>query len=140
MTPQQIQAVQTSFGKLEPVINQAAMLFYDRLFQLDPSLWDMFHSTRTEQARKLAHVLTVVVKSLNRPEQILGTVQELGRRHVGYGVRDEHYDNVGEALLWTLEVGLGEAFTPEVSDAWAAAYTMLATVMQEAAHAETVMA
>ena len=140
MTPQQIEAVQTSFGKLEPVINQATMLFYDRLFQLDPSLWDMFRNTRTEQARKLAHVLTVVVKSLNQPEQILGTVQELGRRHVGYGVRDEHYDIVGEALLWTLEVGLGEAFTPQVKDGWAAAYTMLATVMQEAAHTETVMA
>jgi hemoglobin-like flavoprotein len=133
MNPQQIQAVQQSFRLLEPVAEPAMLKFYDRLFEVDPELRHLFRASRDEQAKKLAQTLTVVVKSLDRPEQILGAVKDLGRRHGGYGVKDSHYETVGAALLWTLEQGLGEAFTPEVRDGWATAYALLASVMQDAA-------
>ena len=139
MTPHQIGLVQSSFSLVVPILESATMMFYDRLFQLDPSLRPMFRTPQPEQARKLAHVLTVVVKSLNRPEQILPSVEELGRRHSNYGVRPEHYATVGAALLWTLQSGLGEAFTAEVRDAWSSAYLLLSSTMQKAtAEAETV--
>lgn len=133
MTPQQIELVQSSFRLVVPILEPATMMFYDRLFQLDPSLRPMFRTPQAEQARKLAHVLTVVVKSLGRPEQILPVVEELGRRHSKYGVRPEHYATVGAALLWTLQSGLGEAFTVEVRDAWSSAYLFLSSTMQKAA-------
>lgn len=138
MTQNQVLLVQSSFQLIAQNLEAAAMLFYDRLFQLDPSLRQMFRNTREEQARKLAHVLKVVVNGLSRPEQILPTVEELGRRHVGYGVRPQHYATVGAALLWTLQAGLAENFTPEVREAWASAYLLLASTMQKAAaEAET---
>ncbi len=117
MTNHQIQLVQGSFELVTPVLESATSSFYDRLFQLDPSLRSMFTTPKEEQARKLAHVLTVVVKGLSKLEQILPAVEQLGRRHSSYGVRPEHYATVGAALLWTLQSGLGEAFTPEVRDA-----------------------
>jgi hemoglobin-like flavoprotein len=138
MTSRQIELVQESFQLVTPILNKATVLFYERLFQLDESLRSMFRSPREEQARKLAHVLTVVVKGLSRPEQILPAVEELGRRHSGYGVQPEHYDTVGTALLWTLQTGLGDAFTSEVREAWGSAYHFLSSAMQEAsANVET---
>ena len=139
MTDRQVALVQSSFNLVTPVIETAAIMFYDRLFEVDPSLRRLFRSPQAEQSRKLAHVLTVVVKGLSRPEQILPAVEELGRRHSGYGVRPEHYATVGAALLWTLQRGLREAFSDEVREAWAAAYSLLSSTMQRAAaDAETV--
>jgi hemoglobin-like flavoprotein len=86
----------------------------------------------TEQRRKLMQMLTAAVKGLDRLDQLVPVVEELGRRHVGYGVADEHYDTVGAALLWTFEKGLGNAFTPEVKDAWIAVYGLLAGTMKNA--------
>jgi hemoglobin-like flavoprotein len=138
MTPYQIELVQSSFNLIRAEIESAAMIFYNRLFQLDPSLRAMFRQPQQEQARKLAHVLTVVVSSLSRPEKIIPVVQELGRRHLTYGVQPQQYAIVGEALLWTLRAGLGEAFTSEVREAWTTAYLFLASTMQRAAaEAET---
>ena len=133
MTSRQIELVQDSFKLVTPIIESATAMFYDRLFKLDPSLRRMFRNSLEEQSRKLAHVLTIVVKGLSRPEQILGAVQELGRRHVGYGVQPEHYETVGAALLWTLEAGLDDAFTADVREAWTSAYLFLSTTMQQAA-------
>ena len=139
MTPRQIELLQNSFDLVMPMLEPATMMFYERLFQLDPSLRRMFHGPQAEQARKLAHVLTVVVKGLSRPQQILAAVEELGRRHATYGVQPRHYATVGAALLWTLQVGLGDAFTPEVREAWSSAYQFLSSAMQQAAaNAETV--
>ena len=139
MTPRQIELVQSSFDLVTPMLEAATTMFYERLFQLDPSLRRMFHGPQAEQARKLAHVLTVVVKGLSRPQQILGAVEELGRRHATYGVEPRHYATVGSALLWTLQTGLGDAFTHEVREAWSGAYLFLASAMQHAAtNAETV--
>ena len=132
-TSQQVGLVQRSFELIEPIIDDAAVLFYGRLFEIDPSLQRMFQKPRRGQARLLAQTLTVVVKGIGRPAQLRGAVEALGRRHAGYGVRDEHYAVVGEALLWTLEAGLKDKFTPEVRDAWVAAYSWLAFTMQRAA-------
>ena len=125
--------VQESFAAVVPIADDAAVLFYRRLFELDPSLQRMFRGDMTEQRRKLMQMLTAAVKGLDRLDQLVPVVEELGRRHVGYGVADAHYDTVGAALLWTLEKGLGDAFTPDVKDAWVAVYGLLAGTMKTAA-------
>ena len=137
MTPNDVALIRTSWASVEPIADTAAGLFYDRLFELDPAIERLFRRTDMAAQRKnLMQTLTVVVKSLDKLDQIVPAVQALGRRHAGYGVREAHYATVGEALLWTLEKGLGKAFTPEVRAAWAEAYGTLATVMIEAARAD----
>jgi hemoglobin-like flavoprotein len=125
--------VQQSFALVLPIADDAAALFYRRLFELDPSLERMFRGDMSEQRKKLMQMLTAAVKGLDRLEQLVPVVEDLGRRHAGYGVADAHYDTVGAALLWTLEKGLGQAFTPEVQDAWVAVYGLLAGTMKNAA-------
>ena len=129
-----VQLVQQTWEQVVPIADDAAQLFYNRLFELDPSLRPMFaHSDMAEQRKKLMQMITVAVRGLGRLDELLPAVQALGKRHVGYGVRDDHYDTVGAALLWTLEQGLGEAFTKEAHDSWAATYSTLAGVMKGAA-------
>ena len=91
MTATQIALVQRSFEQVRPILEPAALLFYERLFELDPSLRALFRNSREAQAQMLAQALSVVVKGLERPAQIRGAVEALGRRHAGYGVRREHY-------------------------------------------------
>jgi len=137
MTPTDIDRIRASWAAVEPIADAAAGLFYGRLFELDPAIERLFRRTDMPAQRKvLMQTLTVVVKSLDKLDQIVPAVQALGRRHAGYGVREEHYATVGAALLWTLERGLGDAFTPDVRDAWADAYGILASVMIEAARPE----
>ena len=133
MHPVQIELVQSSFARIEPIADTAAALFYTRLFELDPSLRPMFKGNLVEQGEKLMTTLRLVVRSLTRLDALIPGVQALGRRHAGYGVSDEHYDTVADALLWTLQQGLGEYFTPDVAAAWGAAYGILADVMKAAA-------
>jgi hemoglobin-like flavoprotein len=133
MSPQQISLVQASWQQVVPIADTAAGLFYSRLFELDPDLKHLFTSDITEQGRKLMAMISTVVAKLDSLGDILPAVQDLGRRHVAYGVDDHHYDTVGAALLWTLEKGLGAAFTPDVKEAWTAAYVTLAGAMKEAA-------
>ena len=130
MTPDQKLLVQESFRRVAPIADTAAELFYARLFELDPSLRSLFRADIREQGRKLMQVLAVAVNGLDNLDALVPTVQALGRRHAAYGVRPEHFDTVGAALLWTLERGLGAAFTPEVRDAWAAVYELLSSVMR----------
>ena len=133
LTNTQKTLVQESFAAVLPIADDAAALFYRRLFELDPSLERMFKNDMGEQRRKLMQMLTAAVKGLDRLEQLVPVVEELGRRHARYGVADAHYDTVGAALLWTLEKGLGYAFTPEVKDAWVTVYGVLAGTMKNAA-------
>jgi hemoglobin-like flavoprotein len=125
--------VQESFATIAPIADDAAALFYRRLFEIDPSLRHMFRGDMAEQRRKLMQMLTAAVKGLDRLEQLVPVVEDLGRRHATYGVEDRHYDTVGSALLWTLEKGLGDAFTPETKQAWTTVYGLLATTMKTAA-------
>ena len=140
MNSEQIMLVQTSFALVLPIADTAAALFYQRLFELDPSLQRMFRGDMAEQRKKLMQMITAAVKGLDRLEQLVPVVRDLGRRHAGYGVKDEHYGTVGAALLWTLEKGLGAAFTPETKEAWAAVYGLLAFTMQRAAREASVAA
>lgn len=133
MTPEQKTLVQESFGKVAPIADQAAALFYGRLFEMDPAIKPMFKTDLETQGKKLMQVLATAVNGLDDLDALVPVVQELGRRHVAYGVKDEHYDTVGGALLWTLEQGLGEGFTPEVKAAWSSVYGIIATTMKAAA-------
>lgn len=132
MTPEQITLVQASFSRIEPLADTVAELFYERLFASDPALRPLFMGDMAEQRRKLMTMLGLVVRGLDRLEQLLPAIEALGRRHAIYGVRDDHYATVGSALLWTLEQGLGDDFTPATRDAWATAYGTLAGAMQAA--------
>jgi len=133
MTTNQKQLVQESFVQVAPIAEVAAELFYGRLFEIDPALKPMFRGDMKEQGRKLMQMLAVAVKGLDRLDEILPAVREMGRPHAGYGVKDCHYDTVAAALLWTLEKGLGDAFTADVKEAWIAVYTLLATAMKSGA-------
>lgn len=133
MTPAQVACVQQSFAQVRPRADTVAARFYQRLFTLDPSVRPLFPEDLSAQGRKLMDMLGLVVHELPRVDTIRPAVQALGRRHVQYGVHPEHYKTVGAALLWTLEQECGAAFTPEVREAWAAAYTVLADIMTTAA-------
>ena len=133
VTEAQKKLVQTTFATIAPIADDAALLFYQRLFEIAPELRPMFRGDMSEQRRKLMQMLTAAVKGLDRLEQLVPVVEDLGRRHVHYGVEDKHYDTVGAALLWTLEMGLGAAFTPEVKEAWATVYGVLASTMKRGA-------
>jgi hemoglobin-like flavoprotein len=129
MTPDQVKLVQQSFAKVAPISETAAVLFYDRLFEIAPSVKPMFPADMTEQRKKLMMMLATVVGGLGNLESILPSASALATRHVGYGAKPEHYPVVGAALLWTLEKGLGDGWTPDVADAWTAAYGTLSGYM-----------
>ncbi len=133
MTPEKIELVKSSWAKVAPISEQAAELFYGKLFELNPEFKSLFKSDMKEQGRKLMAMLNTAVNSLDKLEAIVPAVQDMGRRHVSYGVKDEDYDTVGEALIWTLEQGLGDGFTTEVKEAWIDTYTLVATTMKTAA-------
>lgn len=132
MTPEQIEMVQSSFKKVAPIADTAADIFYDRLFEIAPQVRPLFPEDMSDQKKKLMQMLATAVNGLTRLDQILPAVQELGRRHTGYDVTEEHYDHVGAALLYTLGKGLGDAFTPELEAAWGETYATLAGVMIDA--------
>ena len=134
MTPEQKMLVQTTFAKVVPIADTAAELFYGQLFTLDPALKPLFKSDIKEQGQKLMKMIGAAVNGLDNLPALVPVVQDLGKRHVPYGVKVEHYDTVGSALLWTLEKGLGPDFTPAVKDAWATVYGILAGTMKEAAY------
>jgi len=135
MTPEKIALVRSSWQQVLPIKDTAAQLFYGQLFELDPSLRSMFKGDMAEQGRKLMAIINTAVNGLDDLGPILGAVQDMGRRHVAYGVTEAHYDTVGSALIWTLGKGLGEQFTPAVEDAWVETYTTLASAMKQAAYA-----
>lgn len=135
MLPEQIALVQESFKKVQPIAIQAADLFYGRLFEIAREVRTLFPDDLAEQKQKLMAMLGTAVVNLHKLDTIVPAVQELGRRHAGYGVTADQYKPVGEALIWTLDKGLGEAFTPAVKAAWLEVYTTLADTMNAAAAA-----
>lgn len=137
MTPEQIAQVQQSFAKVAPTADEAAALFYSRLFEIAPELRRLFRSNMAEQGRKLMATLAIVVQGLTRLHAILPAASVLAKRHVGYGVKPDHYQPVGAALLWTLERSLGSQWTPDLANAWTAAYTMLSGYMIREAYGDS---
>ena len=139
MTPHQVQLVQLTLPRLVAIKDDAARLFYFRLFQLDPALRPLFKGDLAEQGRKLMTMLGSLVSGLGRPDRISPMLRDLGRRHAAYGVQERDYATVGTALLWTLERGLGSAFTAEVRDAWIAAYFLVSATMMDGAKAPAML-
>ena len=133
MNQEQIALIQDSFEKVRGLGEAVADIFYGRLFELAPEVRSLFPQDIKPQGRKLLTMLATVVNSLDDLESIVPAVEDLGRRHVGYDAKPEHYDVVGQALLWTLGQGLGDDFTPDVEAAWTEAYTILSSTMVNAA-------
>ena len=135
MTPEQVTLVKDTWAQVIPISEQAAELFYGKLFELDPSLKPMFKGDMTAQGQKLTRMISIAVEGLDNLDDIVPAIQDLGVKHLEYGVKNSQYDTVGESLLWTLGQGLGDAFTTEVMSAWTDVYDLLASTMKDAARA-----
>ncbi len=134
MTDLNLDIVRSTWAQVLPIADQAADLFYGRLFELAPDVEPLFASTdMSAQKGKLLTALNLAVQNADNPDVLLPVLEDMGRRHVGYGVKDAHYDAVGAALIWTLEQGLGEAFSEEARAAWTAVYGLVSTTMRQAA-------
>jgi hemoglobin-like flavoprotein len=131
MTPRQTTLIQESFARVRPIAGPAAALFYGRLFEIAPPLRSMFKRDGEEQGRMLMATLGTAVAMLGQPERFARTLENLGRGHAAYGVTAAHFEPVGQALLWALEQGLGDAFTDEVREAWTLLYADVAVLMQK---------
>ena len=140
MTPEQVKAIQDSFKLVAPISEQAAALFYGRLFEIAPEVKPLFRGDMAEQGRKLMATLGVVVNGLGNLEAVLPAASALAKRHVDYGVKAQDYAPVGAALLWTLESGLREHWTPAVAEAWGAAYALLSNYMIGEAYGQSAAA
>lgn len=134
MTAQEIGLVKDSFRKLRPTAEQVTALFYARLFELEPSLRQLFHGDMATQGCRFMQMIARLIQALDRSDSLAQDLRELGARHSCYGVRDEHYATVGAALLWTLEKSLGSEFTPAVKSAWTTTYAFFARTMKDGAH------
>ncbi|MCU7810002.1 MAG: hemin receptor [Candidatus Thiodiazotropha sp. (ex Notomyrtea botanica)] len=130
MSPEEINYVKESWSKVVPISDKAAALFYGRLFEVYPEVKPYFKGDMEAQGKKLMAMIGMAVDSLDNLEPLIGAIQDSGRRHANYGVKDEDYDKVADALIWTLKQGLGDAFTDEVKCAWVKTYTVLASVMK----------
>jgi hemoglobin-like flavoprotein len=140
LSKREIEIVQGDWNKVIPISDAAATLFYDRLFTLDPTLKGLFKSDLGEQKKKLMRMIGAAINGLNNLPELVPVVQALGQRHVGYGVKNEHYATVGAALLWTLGQGLGAGFGKENEAAWTKVYGLLADTMKSSAAVATATA
>jgi hemoglobin-like flavoprotein len=140
MTPDQVKAIQDSFAKVVPISEQAAALFYGRLFEIAPEVKPLFRGDIEEQGRKLMAMLAAVVNGLGNLETVLPAASALAKRHIDYGVKAADYAPVGAALLWTLQRGLGSQWTPELAAAWTEAYTVLSEFMIPEAYGRSIAA
>jgi hemoglobin-like flavoprotein len=131
ITPHQIELIQESFKKVEPIAEAAAEIFYAKLFEYDPKLKSLFKHDMKDQGRKLMTTLKVAVNGLNDLDKLVVVLQNLAIRHIDYNVKAEDYTPVGNALLYTLKTGLGDDWTPELREAWVAVYRLMASVMKE---------
>lgn len=131
MTPQQISLVRQTFSRIALNSAQAGAFFYDRLFALDPSLRPLFPDDLQEQGQKFVDTLGAVIRALDSAQSVADDLDDLGQRHVEYGVQREHYEVLREALLWSLAQILDEEYDDEVAAAWCAAYDVAARAMQK---------
>jgi hemoglobin-like flavoprotein len=134
MNSDQVALIRHSFAQVRPIAQEAAALFYGRLFEIAPDVKPLFQGDLAEQGRKLMATLAIVVNGLSDLESILPAASALAKKHVSYGVRAEHYAPVGAALLWTLERGLGDDWTSDLGAAWTDAYTLLSEYMIDEAY------
>ena len=133
MSQEQVKLVQESWAKVVPIQEKAGELFYGRLFEQYPEVKPLFKGDMAAQGQKLMQMINTAVTGLDDLGPLVQPVKDLGARHATYGVKDEDYDKVGTTLLWTLEQGLGDDFTPDVQEAWTQIYTQLADLMKQGA-------
>jgi hemoglobin-like flavoprotein len=138
MNEGQIRMVKESWAKVAPIASTAAVLFYGRLFEVAPGVRALFPDDMADQKRKLMTTIGRIVSRLDGLDALDPQIHALAVRHVSYGAAPAHYDAVGDCLLWTLDKGLGDDFTPELREAWTAAYALLSTRMIAAAEAHGV--
>jgi len=131
VTQRQIKLVQASFAKVEPIAEQAADIFYNKLFEYDPKLKPLFKSDIKAQGRKLMATLKVATAGLNDLDTLVPVLHKLAERHVNYGVKAADFTPVGNALLYALEQGLGDQFTKDVRQAWVDVFRLIATTMKD---------
>jgi len=131
MTLAQISLIRASFTRVVMARETSAELFYNRLFELDPSLRPLFKGDMKEQGLKFFLMLEIVVGGLNAFEDVVAELRALGQRHIEYGVLPRHYLTVREALLWMLNQVLGKDFTGETRMAWMEMYDLLSRAMVE---------
>ena len=134
ISARQIQLVQESFAKVEPIAEKAAEIFYATLFEYDPGLKSLFKKDMKSQGSMLMGTLKLAVNGLNDLDSLVPVLQKLAERHVNYGVKPQDYTPVGNALLSTLKTGLGNDFTPELREAWVDVFRIMATVMKDHAY------
>lgn len=134
ITARQITLVQDSFARVAPIADQAAEIFYNKLFEYDPSLRKLFKGDMSEQGRKLMATLGVAVKSLTDLNSLVPVLQKLADRHIDYGVKAEDYTPVGNALLYALKQGLGDEFSPDVREAWVETFRIVSQTMKSHAY------
>jgi hemoglobin-like flavoprotein len=134
VTPGEIELIQRSFERVAGTKIETGQLFYDRLFFIAPELRPMFSTDIRVQSSKLMDTLAYAIGQLPDGPNLAATLQKLGRRHLDYGVKPEHYDKVGEALIWTMEKLLADDWTPELQASWASLYANAAKIMKEAAY------
>ncbi|GAB3918148.1 globin domain-containing protein [Larkinella terrae] len=132
MKEEEIRLVKRSWQilrKIDPIL--LGDVFYSRLFIDAPGLRPMFAARMDGQYRKLVDMLDAMVANLDKTEVLVAELGELGRRHIGYGVKSQHYDLVGKALLWTLEVALGNDWNSTLKTAWKQCYQEISKAMQQ---------
>ena len=135
MSPEQARLITTSWSSVASIADSAIEQFYNRLFEIDPSARALFRATdMPEQRRKVIEALSLALQSLDDLDALTPTLEDLGRRHQRYGVTAAHHDSVGQALLWTLEQGLGAAWTPAMAAAWTELFGQLSSAMKRTAY------
>lgn len=134
LSTEEIALIRTTFAAAATKPDETAALFYSKLFSLDPKLRGLFHGDMRAQGEKIMSMLGMVASNLSQLDRLLPTVRQLGERHAGYHVKDEHYATVGAALLAALAQSLGTAWSPAAHAAWSKAYELLSSTMIEAAH------
>jgi hemoglobin-like flavoprotein len=135
-----IEVLRRSFARIAELRPDVTAVFYERLFEVAPSVRPLFTTDMEEQQRKLLYTLVTIVECVDKPEKLMNVLSTLGQRHVKYGAKPEHYDVVGSVLLWTFEKVLGPEFTPDVRQAWTEAYGVVANTMRAAAASSTASA
>ena len=133
LTPAQRRLVRQSLESVQEYSTAVIKLFYGRLFEIAPAVRPLFQPSLDEQSSKLLQMLATVVDRLDRFDELREPLLELGRKHVIYGAKPEHYDAVRKALLWAFAQALGPEFDRETKSAWDQMMRAVATTMIEGA-------
>lgn len=131
MTPDDIALVRASWTRLQPETEQIGVALYERLFADHPDVRHLFKGEMDEQAQKLTRMIERAINALDDLPSLDRVIKMMGARHSGYGVEDEDYPKLRDALLVALDDQLGKEFTPETRDAWIKVYGELSELMME---------